>query len=144
MNEGTGGIRISRPREEFEARVLDDLRQRLTANPDVAFVHLVDVEVEGVAEPPCPTLFVWLVPQAVGSLRLALNVLTEAVAAVIPNDRFLDVLILNSAPELLLEVERTGCLLIERDPEERRRAVDAASLSGGPQPRPPKRGWWPF
>ncbi len=145
MNDGIGRIRVSKPRHEFVPEVLDDLRRRLEANNDVAFAHLVEVEVEDVAEAPSPALFVWLVPEAVGSLRLALNVLSEAVADAIPSDRFLDVLILNSAPELLEEVERAGCLLVERDPEERRRALAAAAGPSATEPPPrPGRGWWPF
>lgn len=144
MKDGVEGVRITRTRSDLGDEVLEDLCHRLTANPDVAFAHLVDVEVEGVGEPPCPTLFVWLRPEAVGSLRLALNVLAEAVAEAIPTDRFLDVLILNSAPELLGLVERAGGLLVERDPDERRRALEAAEASDAGQPTEPPRGWWPF
>jgi hypothetical protein len=73
------------------------------------------------------TLFVWIVPAAMGSLRGALNLISEAVARALPEDRFLDVVILNSAPELLTPVEEAGCLLVERDSDERRRARDAAA-----------------
>ena len=59
---------------------------------------------------------------------------------------FLDVLVLNSAPELLAAVEEARCLLVERDPDERRRAREAAAAgsrgsSDGAAPRP---WWWPF
>ena len=62
---------------------------------------------------------------AVRSLRAALNLVSDIVAKTLPRDRFVDIVILNSAPELLPEVERAGCLFVEPDPEERRRALAA-------------------
>jgi hypothetical protein len=59
------------------------------------------------------------------SLRAALNLVSESVAKALPRDRFLDVVILNSAPELLPDVERAGCLFVEPDPDERQRALAA-------------------
>ena len=79
------------------------------------------------------SLFVWLVPEAVGSLRAALNLVSEAVARALPEDVFLDVLILNSVPELLVAVEHAGCLLVERDSDERRRARAAADQPQDPE-----------
>jgi hypothetical protein len=70
-------------------------------------------------------LFVWLVPAAMRSLRAALNLVADTVAKTLPGDQFLDVVILNSAPELLPEVERAGCLFVEPHPDERRRALAA-------------------
>ena len=64
-------------------------------------------------------LFVWLVPAAMRSMRAALNLISEAVAMALPEDRFLDVVILNSAPELLPEIERVGSLLVAPHPDER-------------------------
>lgn len=145
MNDDNSGIVVSRPRDELPPKVLDELRQRLQACTDVAFAHLVDVAVAGRDEPPSPTLFVWVLPQAMRSLRLALNVISEVVAASLPNGRFLDVLILNSVPELLLEVERAECLFVERDLEERQRALAAAADDAGAlEPLPPRRSWWRF
>jgi hypothetical protein len=95
----------------------------------------VDVEVEGVEGGPNMSLFVWLVAEGVGSLRGSLNLVSEVVAGAIPRDRFVDVLILNSASELLEDVESAGCLFVERDPEERMRAIAAARGNpdrGGP------------
>jgi hypothetical protein len=126
--------------DEVESR----LRTELESCPDVAFAHLTQVTVVGREEPPQPSLFVWLVPEAVGSLRAALNLVSEAVARALPERVFLDVLILNSVPELLATVEDAGCLLVERDAEERRRARDAASRGGDPEPTPPRRRFWPF
>ena len=69
----------------------------------------------------------------------------EAVADALPKSCFLDVLILNSAPELLDRIESVDALFIERDPSERRRAL-AAAAPGGPalEPLPARRWWWPF
>jgi hypothetical protein len=102
------------------------LRTEIEACPDVAFAHLCQVTVAGTQPEPQASLFVWLLPEAVGSLRAALNLVSEAVARALPEDRFLDVLILNSAPELLAQVEEADCLFVERDPAERLRAREAA------------------
>jgi len=91
----------------------------------VAFAHLVDVEVPDRGEGPGPVLFVWLVPAAMRSLRAALDLVSETVAKALPSDIFLDVVILNSAPELLPEVEGAGCLFVEPHPDERKRALAA-------------------
>jgi hypothetical protein len=139
-------LRFLPPSDPLDAAVLAELRLAIGSCPDLAFAHLVDVAVPGRQTAPEPALFVWLVPGAMGSLRAALNLLSAAVAGVLPADRFLDVLILNSAPELLVAVEEAGCLLVERDPEERRRAREAAAAgsqacSDATVPRP---WWWPF
>lgn len=109
--------------EETEKRLLEGL----DACPDLAFAHLVDVDVPEQGEGPGMVLFVWLVPAAMRSMRAALNLVSEAVAKALPGERFLDVVILNSAPELLADVERAGCLLIAPNPDERERALAAAS-----------------
>jgi len=70
-------------------------------------------------------LFVWLDPVAMRSMRAALNLVSETVAKALPGDRFLDVVILNSAPELLSDVERARCLFVEPHPDERKRALAA-------------------
>jgi hypothetical protein len=121
-----GGLRIERPEKPLEREVEDALRRALEACPDVAFAHLPQVFVPGAQERPGLVLFVWLVPAALRSLRQALNLVSEAVARALPPEQYLDVVILNSAPELLEPVERTGCLLVERDPLERERALEAA------------------
>jgi len=126
--------------DETEAR----LRTELGACPDVAFAHLTQVSVEGRQPEPQLSLFVWLVPEAVGSLLPALNLVSEAVARALPEDRHVDVLILNSAPELLAPVEAAGCLFVERDAEERRRARAAADRNRGLEPAKPRRWSWPF
>ena len=79
------------------------------------------------------------------SLRSALNLVSEVVAGALPQGEFVDVVILNSAPELLGQVEAAGCLLVEPDPEERSRAL-TASLGGDSDPEEPPaaRRWWPF
>lgn len=119
-------IRLSPPAEPFDDEVLAKLRSSLDNCADLAFAHLVDVEIFDRDEKPGPTLFVWIVPAAMRSLRAALNLVSEAVANALPEDKFLDVVILNSAPELLPEVERVGCLFIEKDRDERHRALSAA------------------
>jgi hypothetical protein len=104
---------------------MGELRSRLERCPDLAFAHLVDVEVPARGESAGLVLFAWLVPDAMRSLRAALDLVSEIVARALPADRYLDVVILNSAPELLSEVESAGCLLVEPHPEERRRALSA-------------------
>lgn len=118
-------IRLSPPANPFDEEILSKLRGRLEKCPDLAFAHLVDVEVPNSGVGPGPTLFVWLVPAAMKSLRAALNLVSEAVADALPGDRFLDVVILNSAPELLPEIEGVGCLFVEMDSFERQRALEA-------------------
>jgi hypothetical protein len=146
MNSGRHEITIRPPSRPLAQDIVDTLRDALNACPDVAFAHLVDVEVGAQGSGSEPTLFVWLVPDAVSSLRGALNLISETVARALPKDGYLDVLILNSVPELLEKVEAADCLLVERDPEERRRALKAAETAaadddGGSDSR---RWWWPF
>ena len=125
MAEPDQHLRITPPARPLDDEVEERLRDGLEACPDVAFAHLVDVDVPERGEGPGAVLFVWLVPAAMRSLRAALNLVSDTVARALPKDLFLDVVILNSAPELLPEVERAGCLLVEPNPEERRRALAA-------------------
>ncbi|MFV2072603.1 MAG: hypothetical protein ACC742_08125 [Thermoanaerobaculales bacterium] len=122
-------LRITPPEDPLDPEIKEKLRAALAKCPDVAFAHLPQVEVIGREEPPVLALFVWLVPESMGSLRSALNLTSEIVARELPSDRFLDVVILNSAPELLPDVENADCLLVERDAGERRRAQQAADHS---------------
>jgi hypothetical protein len=96
------------------------------------------------AMPSCTSGPVVLVPEALGSLRFALNLVSEAVARALPDDAYLDVVVLNSAPELLERLEAADCLLVERVAEERRRALEAVRSGGVPEPLPRRRRWWPF
>ena len=145
MHDATGKFRIGTPREPLDDGVMKRVQDGLQQCPDVAFAHLPEVMVPGRQERPGLVLFVWLVPGALRSLRSALNLVSEVVARALPEERYLDVVILNSAPELLEAVERAQCLVVERDPEERQRALNAAAGSagdfGGPRRR---RWWWPF
>jgi hypothetical protein len=126
MNQSDPAIRVDPPSSPLDEQTTQRLCSALEACPDVAFAYLVDVRVEGVQDHPSLSLFVWLMPEAVGSLRHSLNLVSETVASVIPRERFIDVLILNSAPELLEDIDRADCLLVERDPGERTRALEAA------------------
>lgn len=135
-------IRLAPPRRPLDETTTRKLHSALAACPDIAFAHLVDVEVEGLQDQPNLSLFVWLMPEGVGSLRASLNLVSETVANVIPKDRFIDVLILNSAPELLEEVEKAGCLFVERDAGERRQARQAAKERLGARVDADGRGWW--
>lgn len=126
MAEAEVDLRITPPEDPLDPEIREKLRAALAECPDVAFAHLPQVEVVGREEPPVLALFVWLVPAAMRSLRSALNLVSGIVARELPSDRFLDVVILNSAPELLLNVENADCLLVERDAGERRRALQAA------------------
>jgi len=139
---------IERPATPFERKIVDRLRSELEGCPDVAFAHLPQVRVPALQPEPQLTLFVWLVPEALGSLRGALNLVSEAVARALPEDLFLDVAILNSAPELLAAVEEAGCLLVERDRSEHERACEAsreASREASPEAAGGRPRWrWPW
>jgi hypothetical protein len=135
---------IEAPAVPLEPRIEDRLRSELGRCPDLAFAHLPQVRVPELQPAPQLTLFVWLVPEALGSLRGALNLVCEAVARALPEDRFLDVAILNSAPEMLAEVEAAGCLLVERDPGERQRARAAADELGPGDGEVRSRRRWPW
>ena len=119
---------MSSPARPLDLAAIEKLRNGLEGCSDLAFAHLVDVEVPARGEGAGLVLFVWLVPAAMKSFRAALDLVSDIVARALPTDRYLDVVILNSAPDLLSEVERAGCLLVERHPEERRRAL--AALEG--------------
>jgi len=121
-------LRITPPGRPLGDEVEVKLREGLEAWPDLAFAHLVDVDVPEQGEGPTMVLFVWLIPAAMKSMRAALNLVSETVAKALPEDRFLDVVILNSAPELLPEVERAGCLFVEPYPDERLCALAALDV----------------
>lgn len=120
-------LRITPPGQPLGDQVSKELREGLEACPDLAFAYLVDVDVPERDEGPGMVLFVWLVPAAMRSMRAALNLISEAVAMALPGDRFVDVVILNSAPELLPEIDRVGSLLVVPHPDERNRALAAAA-----------------
>lgn len=132
-------IIIEPPEVGLDDEVRARLRAELGSCPDVAFAHLTQVTVVGRQPESQLSLWVWLVPEAVGSLRAALNLVSEAVARALPRDLFVDVLILNSVPELLASVEAANCLLVERDAEERRRACAAAERNRDLEPAKPRR-----
>lgn len=138
-------VSILRPQRPLGATVEERLRSDLRRCPDVAFAHLADVVVSGGSGAAEPALFVWLRPEGLRSVRSALNLVSEAVSRCLPDDRYLDVVILNSAPELLEDIERRGVLIVECDAAERQRAREAALNLEGYAPLPPRRRWWwPF
>jgi len=139
---GPGGIEFRVPERGLDEEVMERLRTDLGQCPDVAFAHLVESRAPG--HDPALTLFVWIEPQAMGSLRSALNLISRIAGAALPRDRFVDVVILNSAPELLGDVEAAGCLLVERDPGERQRAMESARAAAEALPEEAAGGWWPF
>ena len=126
MADQQPSVRISAPREAFEEEVIQKLRAHLDACADLAFAYLAEVEVPETGEMPGLVLFVWLRAAAMRSMRSALNLVSDAVAKALPGDRFLDVVILNSAPELLSDLERANCLFLEAAPEERSLALSAS------------------
>lgn len=138
------GIVIEKRQSELDPEVERKLIAELGRCPDLAFAHLPQVFVPGRQERADLVLFAWLEPEALGSLRFALNLVTEAVSRALPSDEFLDVVVLNSAPELLEPIERAGCLLVERNPEERARALAAAAQTDTSPDMPSKPWWWPF
>jgi len=127
-------------------KVLEGLRSSLAACRDVAFAHLVEVIVPEHSRHPDPTLFIWLLPEGVRSLRSSLNLVSAAVARSLPEDLYLDVLILNSAPELLTAVEAADEPFLVRDAHERECALAAmaapADLAEPERPPSPRRWWW--
>jgi hypothetical protein len=137
-------LQIGPHRGRFADAVLEALVAELGGCPDVAFAYLAEVMVAGRQDAPGGVLFVWLAPEALGSLRFALNLVSEAVAQALPPDAYLDVVVLNSAPELLERLEDARCLLVERVADERRRALAAARAGQVPEPLPRRRWWWPF
>lgn len=146
MGAGTDDeLQIGPRRRDFDPGVLEALEKEIDRCPDVAFAYLPDVMVHGRQSAPESVLFVWLVPEALGSLRFALNLVSEAVARALPEEAYLDVVVLNSAPELLERLERADCLLVERVAVERQRALEAAWSGAAPEPLAPRRKWWwPF
>jgi hypothetical protein len=136
-------LQISCP-ERVAPELLGRLRQAVGGCPDVAFAHLPQAFVPGYQAGPELVLFVWFQEPALRSLRSALNLVSEAVARALTLHEYLDVVVLNSAPELLLEVERAGCLLVERDSTERQRALQAAAHAQESPGVPGSRSWWPF
>lgn len=133
-------------RKPWPKAVIQPLTQALSAATDVAFAHLVEAGVPGQGEVH-PALFVWLQPGALRSLGRVLNQVSVIVSRALPDGISVDVMVLNSAPELLERVEAAGGLIVESDPEERRRALEAAAAppdsDEGDQNR---KGpwWWPF
>jgi hypothetical protein len=137
-------VRIESRRIECGAELLQGLQRGLNDCPDLAFAHLPQVFVPGRQERPELVLFVWFLPAALRSLRSALDMVSETVAGVLPEDQYIDVVVLNSAPELLLEVERAASLLVERSPAERARALSAARAEQGGETPAAGPWWWPF
>ena len=136
-------LRIEAPTRGLDPKVERRLKDELGRCPDLAFAYLPAVMVPDRQEAPELVLFVWLVPSSLRSLRFALNLVSEAVARVLPDGDYLDVVVLNSAPELLGEVERARALLVENDAEERNRAL-AALAAGEALPEGTKKPWWRF
>ena len=141
--ESGPGVVVRSPRQPLPREIEDKLRTGLQECPDVAFAHLSEVEVEGHAGAEL-TLFVWLQPAALRTLRSALNLVCDTVARVLPDGRHLDVVVLNSAPELLEELEAAGSLFAERNPEERQRALAAAATPPTDVSQQRQPWWWPF
>jgi hypothetical protein len=139
--ESEHGLVIEAPPGDLDRKVLDALSDGLKGCPDLAFAYLARVIVTGMdAPPPSTVLFAWLNPSVLRSLTSALNLVSEVVARALPQGDFLDVVILNSAPELLESVNAAGNLLVVRDREEHGRALDASCYE---PPEPSEKGpWW--
>jgi len=131
-------------RADMAPELLSALEREIGRCPDVAFAHLPDVFVPGRQDRPEPVLFVWLNPGALRSLRSALDLVSVAVSKAMPEKEYLDVVVLNSAPELLERVEGADCLLVERDPKERWRALEAVKNPSAEPIEPSSPWWWPF
>jgi hypothetical protein len=131
-------------RANLAPEVLNALEREIDRCPDVAFAHLPEVFVPGRQDRPEPVLFVWLNPEALRSLRSALDLVSVAVSKAMPDKEYLDVVVLNSAPELLERIENADCLLVKRDSDERRRAVEAVRNPPVEPIEPRSPWWWPF
>jgi hypothetical protein len=140
----TGALRILPLSDPLESESLSRLQNGLGRCPDVAFAFLADVHVAEVSAEPNQVLFVWLEPAALRSLRSALNTVSEIVSGALPGERFLDVVILNSAPELLLDLDRQAELVDDSNPDERSRALAAARSPDRPEApaQEKRRRWW--
>jgi hypothetical protein len=137
------GITIGH-RANMAPGLLSALEREIGSCPDVAFAHLPEVFVPGRQDRPEPVLFVWLKPGALGSIRSALDLVSVAVSKALPEKEYLDIVILNSAPELLEPIESADCLLVERDSRERRRALEAVKNPQAEPIEPSGPWWWPF
>lgn len=135
-------LRIAAPTHPLADDVLERLRSSLLACPDLAFAYLAEVTVE--EQPPSNVVFAWLKAGALHSLRSALDLVSGAVASSLPDGEFVDVVILNSAPELLLKVNAAARPLVEVDQEEMGRALEAARSETPAEAAPAVRWWWPF
>jgi hypothetical protein len=143
----TAEIEIEKLVAQLPAEVEEQLRKELRQRQDVAFAHLTQALVPGHQNVPTPMLSVWLNREAMRSVRLSLKLVSNVVARALPKDVFVDVIILNSAPELLEQVEKVGLLLVENDSEERQSALRALSNLAEEVPapvEPTRRWWWPF
>ncbi len=149
VDDTTVELIIRPPATEWPEDRTEALRRELGACSDVAFAHLPEVLVPGRQARPNRVLFVWVVPEAMGAIRAVMNTVCDATARALPSSEFVDVVLLNSAPELLPAVEAAGSLLLERDPEERARAVATVRAAtetdeAEAPPAEPDAPWWAF
>ena len=121
-------MKIRAAGDELSWESTDKLKRGLIGCPELAFAHLNRVVVEEAPEGNL-VLFAWLRRGDLRWMRRSLNRISQIVARSIPTDRFIDVVILNSAPELLEDVEAAGSLLVENDSEERQEIL--RSLQSG-------------
>jgi hypothetical protein len=137
-------LHISDPGRVMKQEVEERLRQNLAQCRDLAFAYLAKVLVPGRQSEPNLVLFAWLRPASLRSVRQALNLISEAVARALPKAEFLDVVILNSAPDLLAKLATAGRLVNDSDPDELARALEAKDQEVGEQAPVSRPRWWPF
>jgi hypothetical protein len=139
-------VTISKPRTGLSNEVFGKLKHGLRECPDVAFAYLPQVEVPEASGEANLVLFVWLKAEAMGSLRSALDLVSQVASGALPTGEFVDVAILNSVPELLVAIDDADCLIIDNEPAERQRVLsDARDPQRVPEALPPrKKWWWPF
>ena len=101
----------------------EKLINNLVSFKDLAFAHLNHVRMEKGDEGNL-VLFLWLKRGGLRWMRASLNHASELVARSIPRGTFIDVVILNSAPELLADIESAGGLLIEKDRNEHEKVLE--------------------
>jgi len=132
------------PTPSLDPTVLDKLTRGLATCQDVAFVYLANVLVPSQQEAASQVLFVWLTRNALGSVRFALARVSQVVATCLPEGEFVDVVILNTDPELLEQVAAVGVVVVENSAEEHTQALTATTQPSADPAEPPQRWWWPF
>ncbi len=135
-------VQISKASVGLSDDVFKALKRGLRECLDVSFAYLPQVEVPEAAGEANLVLFVWLRAEAMGSMRSALDLISQITAGALPTGDFVDVAILNSVPELLVAIDDADCLVVDNQPEVRQRVLaDARDPQRVPGALPPRKKW---